>query len=154
MNFEFSRPVFILQKLIFVQFSIRKKNKREKRETVHVNNSKAAKMETDRLADIEHKIEPQSPKLVQKDRKWTRDRFRGLEDPEKPRFEGSNFGLDRRFSALAPNCEEMLIYYYFFNWFLTFFHGFMYWSCEEKFGAGNLLFTVKKSLNFLTSSST
>ena len=50
---------------------------------VRVKNSKAAEVKTDRAADIEIKIEPQSAKLVGYDKINTRDHYRGLEDVEK-----------------------------------------------------------------------
>ena len=67
---------------------------------------KSKKVETDRSADIEDKIEPQSPKLVENDKRGARDHFRGLGNTEKLRSEGSNFGLVGPSSAHAPKYEE------------------------------------------------
>ena len=71
-----------------------------------MENSKAEKVETDRSADIEVEMEPQSLKLVGIVKKGTRDLFRGPNFTEKRRHEGFKFVIVGPLSAHAPKCEE------------------------------------------------
>ena len=71
-----------------------------------MKNSKVGKVKTDRSADTEHRIEPQSLKLVGNNEKGARDHFRGLGSTQKLSFKEPRFGLVRPSSALALKCEE------------------------------------------------
>ena len=73
---------------------------------MHAKNSKLAKVEIDRLADITAKMKSKLVKRAEIEKILTRHQFRGLFDVIEPRFTAFTFGLDGASSTWT--CFEIL----------------------------------------------